>query len=166
MKRLLISITLLSVGLLCHALNNNDDLTTENIERINIAVDSMLNMVVNDAYNRMSNDTFSGYYSVLMNEYKGGTLVKVVKSQTDIYEIRDHWDGYAEVDGSAIVIDFGFSKFRPVFANSSDSLAIRLKRFDDSSHILDIKYYYILDDAFAVYSLEYGWIWSDGYPDE
>ena len=166
MKSLLLSITLLSACPLCHALNNNNDQSTVNIRRIDIAVDSMLNIVINDACDRMSNDTVSGYYSVLMNEYKGGTLVKVVKSQADIYEIRDHWEGYAKVDGNAIVIDFGFSKFRPVFTDAADPLAIRLKRFDHDAHILDIKYYFILDETFAIYSPEFGWIWSDGCPDE
>ncbi|MDE6548277.1 MAG: hypothetical protein K2L22_04690 [Muribaculaceae bacterium] len=166
MKRLVIFIQLVSIGLLCHAHNNNNDLSTVNIKRINIAVDSLLNTVVNDAYNRMSNDTVNGYYSVLMNEYKGGTLVKIVKSQTGTYEIRDHWEGYVELGGTAIVFDFGFSKYRPVFTNTADPLTIRLKRFDDSSHSMDIKYYYILDDCYAMYSPESGWIWSDGKPDE
>lgn len=165
MKRTLLSITLLSVGILCRAQNDNN-LSTENIERINIAVDSMLNMVVNDAYKRMSNDTVPGYYSVLMNEYKGGTLIKVVNSKTDIYEMRDYWEGYDEVDGNIIVVSFGFSKFRPIFTSTSDPLTIRLKRFEDSTHIIDIKYYYILDDCYAIYSPESGWIWSDGKPDE
>lgn len=162
----MILIQLVGISLLCHALNNNDYTSTENIKRINIAVDSMLNTVVSDAYNRMSNDTVKGYYSVLMNEYKGGTLVKIVKSQTGTYEIRDHWEGYVELGGTAIVFDFGFSKYRPVFTNTADTLAIRLKRFDDSSHIMDIKYYYILDDYYAMYSPESGWMWSDGKPDE
>ena len=157
---------LLCVSLLCHALNSSTDQSTDYIKRIDIAVDSILNVVVNDAYNRMSNGTVPGYYSILMNAYKGGTLVKVVKSQTDTYDIRDHWEGYVELDGNVMVVDFGFSMFRPVFTNSSDSVAIHLKRFDDSSHIMDIKYYYILDDCYAIYYPESGWIWSDGIPDE
>lgn len=162
----MILIQLVGISLLCHALNNNNYTSTENIKRINIAVDSMLNTVVSDAYNRMSNDTVKGYYSVLMNEYKGGTLIKIVKSLTEIYEIRDHWEGYVELDGNAIVFDFGFSRYRPVFTNASDPLTIRLTRFNDASHIVDIKYYYILDDCYAIYSPESGWIWSDGKPDE
>lgn len=153
-------------GLLGHANNEYNDQSTTAINRVNLHGDSILNEVINDAYRSMSKDSVSGYYSVLMNEYKGGTLVKAVKTQTDVYEIRDNWQGYAELDGNKIVIDFGLSKLRLVFFSPSEPLTIKLKRFDDISHILDIKYYYILDNIYATYSPEAGWIWSDGKPDQ
>ncbi len=166
MKKIVIIIKLLCLGLLCHSQNVYSGQSTMSINEVNLTVDSILNEVINDAYRRMSNDSASGFYSVLMNGYKGGTLVKAVKTKCDTYEIRDHWEGYAEVDSNKIVIDFGISKFRPVFITTSEPLAIELKRFDDISHIMDIKYYYILDDTYAIYFPESGWIWSDGKPDE
>ncbi len=166
MKKILIIITLLCFGLLCHANNELNNQSTMTVNRINLHVDSMLNKVVNDAYRRMSKDSVPGYYSVLMNEYKGGTLVKAVKTQTDVYELRDNWQGYAEVDENKEVIDFGLSRFRLEFITPAAALTVKLERFVDNPHVGDIKYYYILDDIIAIYSPESGWIWSDGKPDQ
>ena len=45
-------------------------------------------------------------------------------------------------------------------------LTVKTARMEDRSDITDILFYYILDDAYAKFSREAGWIWSDGNPHE
>ena len=140
--------------------------STQTINKLDLSGYFILEEVVGDAIDRLSNDTTHLNLSLLMNEYKGGTLVKAMKTDSDALEERDNWEGYFEVNGKVVAVDFGASHYRPIFIYPSDPLIVSLERFEDNAHILDIKYYYVLDDEYAIYDPNEGWIWSDRKPDE
>ena len=102
---------------------------------------------------------------VNMNNYKDGILLKINRFENPVFDPRLESAGFIEHNGQLIVfnlsLDYGFS-----FSNDRDFIEIETSVSDDSQDILDIRYYYVLENLFARFSPEAGWIWSDGKPDE
>ena len=139
------------------------DITTiECLKRIDLSNDTVLSNVLNDAINKNSN----AYYTVVMNRYKNGTLVRIIKSKGDMFDQRSNIVGYTLVNNRPVVFYRGVTNYAFNYSSDSIPLQFKLGTFDYTNDADEVMHYYILENIYARFSPEAGWIWSDGKPDE
>lgn len=148
----------------------NPDPTEKNdighLKLIDISRDTVLSAILNDATDKVKYGNRPAYYSICMNRYKEGTLVRLIRSHKDTFDLRSNILGYTLVNGHTIVFYKGGSNYPIKYADDSCLRSFKLGKFNYNDDAEDVKYYYILGDIYARFSQEVGWIWSDGKPDE
>ena len=151
------------------AAQNPDTTRTTDIEQlklIDISQDTILSAILNDATDKVRYGNRPAYYSVCMNRYKEGTLVRVIRSYKDTFDLRSNILGYAFANDHPIVFYKGVTNYPIKYTGDSCAKTFKLGKFNYNDDAEDVKYYYILGDIYARFSPEAGWIWSDGKPDE
>lgn len=138
----------------------------EQLKLIDISQDTVLSAILNDATDKVRYGKRAAYYSVCMNRYKEGTLVRLIRSYKDTFDRRSNILGYTLVNGHPIVFYKGVTNYPIKYTGDSCPKTFKLGKFNYNDDVDDVKYYYILGDIYARFSPEAGWIWSDGKPDE
>ena len=138
----------------------------ERLKLIDISCDTVLCKILNDATDKVRYGNRPAYYSVCMNRYKEGTLVRVIRSYKDTFDLRSNILGYAFANDHPIVFYKGVTNYPIKYTGDSCAKTFKLGKFNYNDDAEDVKYYYILGDIYARFSREAGWIWSDGKPDE
>ena len=100
-----------------------------------------------------------------MGEYHDGIMIRIEKSDSDVFEAQDFPFAYTTVNDRLIVFNHT-GNYKIKDARPKESLTVKTARMEDRADITDILFYFILDNAYAKFSREAGWIWSDGKPDE
>lgn len=139
---------------------------TEEVRLIDLTTDTVMYTILKDATDKIRYGNRPAYYSVILNRYKKGTIVRIIRSYSDVFDARLDILGYVKVNGNLIVFFKGLSDYELKYSQKSCNKSIRKGNFDYGKDSSDIKFYYILQDIFAKFSQEAGWIWSDGKPDE
>jgi len=139
----------------------DSDIQTVRLNQIDISKDTMIIKVLNDwkLYGPIAEGEVS--HSLIMSEYKKGRLIKIMTYKGTIADNEYNYNGYLDWKRNKILVSIIFPKYckqpKPI------SIATEKKK---ASEIVDIHYYYIIDDIYAKYNQDQGWIWSDGKPDE
>ncbi len=144
----------------------SEDTVVEEINMIDVSNDSILCAILNDATCHSVDENAQYYYTIWMNRYKDGTIVRVIKSTNDVYDRRSNIMGYTFFNGQPILFYEGITNYPIQYANPPQSLFFKLGKFDYNDKDNEVEHYYILEDIYARFSAEDGWIWSDGKPDE
>ena len=92
-------------------------------------------------------------------------MIRIERSDSDVFEARNFPFAYTIVNDRLVVFDH-IGNYKIKDASPKAPLTVRTARMENRSDITDILFYYILDDIYARFSREAGWIWSDGKPDE
>ena len=145
---------------------NANNISIEQLRYIELSSDSILSSILNDATDKVDYGSRPFFYSVCLNRYKKGTMIRIIRSRKDIFDKRSNILGYTIVNGSPIVFYEGVSKYKLKYSSAPNPYPIKLGYFDYIEDAEEVKYYYILGNVFARFSPEAGWIWSDGKPDE
>ena len=138
----------------------------ETLKLVDVSGDSILNVILNDATDNVKYGNRPAYYSVWMDRYKEGTIIRIIRSRKDMFDKRPNILGYTVVNNCPIVFYKGVTNYPVKYAVDHHPLHFKLGSFDYCDDSEDVKYYYILADIYARFSREVGWIWSDGKPDE
>lgn len=144
---------------------NLSEIKLQEVKEIDLSSDSVLVKILEDVTDPVKYGTKDKYYTVSLEKYKGGVLVRVIASDSDIFDPRPFLSDYTLINGQLIVFQV-FSDYQFTYPERSDKLSIKTAVRNDLSYITDVKYYYILDGVYARFSPEAGWLWSDGKPDE
>ncbi len=132
---------------------------------MDISNDSTLCRVLENATDTVSFGKQRAYYTLSMHEYKDGMMIRIRRSNSDIFEAREYPFGYTMVNNQLIVIansgGYAIKDYRP-----KETMTIKIARKEDQSDITHTLFYFILDNEYAKFSPEEGWVWSDGKPDE
>ena len=103
-------------------------------------------------------------YTVDISKLKNGLLIRICEIENAVFDPRTTPVCYTYVKDRLIVFnltfDYGFS-----LSKDKETIYIETAVMDKRRDLLNVKYYCILDGAYARYSPETGWIWSDGKPD-
>lgn len=154
----------------CHTEEKNSESQAEvevmSLRMIDISSDSILSAIINDATDKVKNGERCFFYSVCIERYKEGDLVRIIQSRKNIFNSRPHMLGYTIVNDCPVVIYKGGSNYRVSYSEDPKPLSFTLGTLNYKDDVDQIRYYYILGDIYARFSPEVGWIWSDGKPDE
>lgn len=170
MTRFLLLFIFACISLISRASVHND-IDTANLEikkfkLINLAKDSIMQVIVSDALKAKEYRDTSAYIILRFHEFKGGRIVKISKYSDRILNNEMYFSGYIKIDGQLVLI---VGDRRCDFNEASPDNTIFVKKSTDKKAIygreIDEKYYYIIDDIYAKYHPGEGWIWSDGKPD-
>ncbi|MDE6632935.1 MAG: hypothetical protein K2K23_08045 [Muribaculaceae bacterium] len=135
------------------------------MRRIDISNDTILCRILEDATDKVRYGERPAYYSISMGEYHDGIMIRIEISNSDVFEARNFPFAYTMINDRLIVFNHtGNYKIKDAWSKAP--LTVKTARMDDQPYITDILFYYILDNAYAKFSREAGWIWSDGKPDE
>ena len=143
-----------------------DIINVVRLNMIDVSCDSILSTILDSATDKSKNDERTFYYSVWMNRYKKGTMVRVIQSRSDVFDRRSNILGYTIVNDQFVVFYEGVTDYHLKCAHATNELPFKLGKFNYNEDTDDVKYYYILGDIYARFSPHVGWIWSDGKPDE
>lgn len=146
--------------------NYSNCTSLEQLQMIDVSKDSILSLILNDATDIIRYGDRPAYYSVCMNRYKKGTIIRIIRSKKDTFDNRPNILGYAFVNDRPIIFYEGVTNYKLRYSSTPNPFTFKLGKFDYLEDAEDVKYYYILDDVYARFSPEAGWIWSDGKPDE
>lgn len=145
-------------------IENNDSIQ---LKRINIQKESVLYKIILNSIDQDSTKMYSDYYHIYIHEYKSGHFVKIIKSKYNMLKTTAPYIGYAMLNGYTII--FGFTNYDLSVTQKNNKKYFKSstkEQFFTSKSILKEWYYYIIDDIYAKYDHNVGWIWSDGKPDE
>ncbi|MBO5444579.1 MAG: hypothetical protein J5995_04460 [Muribaculaceae bacterium] len=149
-------------------INAENKTSTDSIKltKIDLSNDSVLYNVIRDIVtdDKAGDD---GLVYILTNSFKNGTFIHAVKtSEKKIlsYQYSD-WSGYLTVSGHTIICRINNSNKKYGNLQEIMSFGKDERRFSQYNYVKEW-YYYILDDIYARFDSEKGWIWSDGKPDE
>lgn len=137
------------------------------LRQIDIKKDTVLYDIILNSIAQDSVRTYTDYYHVSINEYKNGHFVTVIKSNNNLLKTTVSYDGYAIINGYTITFytaNYYLSRYtnhKTKYFKSSTK-----KQFFSEDSIVEQWYYYIIDDIYAKYDQDKGWLWSDGKPDE
>ena len=149
-----------------HFDSSTDNTEIDKLRQVDVSCDSVLLAILEDATKNERYGNRPAGYSVCMNKYKSGTMVRVIRSEKIIFDRRQNILGYAVVNDSPVVFYGGVSDYRLSYTGAPHPVLLKLGKFDYNDDADDVTYYYILGDIYARFSPESGWIWSDGKPDE
>ena len=135
------------------------------MRRIDISNDSILYRILEDATDKVRYGDAPAYYTISMEQYHDGLMVRIERSDSDVFEARNFPFAYTMVNDRLVVFDH-IGNYKIKDASPKAPLTVKTARMENRSYITDILFYYILDDIYARFSREAGWIWSDGKPDE
>lgn len=155
-----------SDSILAKDIGLKDDTVFEEINMIDISNDSIIGAILNEATRPTLNGIVQYYYTIWMNRYKDGTLIRIIRSTKDVYDRRTNILGYTFFNGQPIVFYRGVTNYPIPLANPPQTAFFKLGKFDYNDEDNDEDHYYLLGDIYARFSAEEGWIWSDGKPDE
>lgn len=141
------------------------DIKMVSLKQIDFSKDSIMSKIMQDLTDKINSRKEKVYFSVTMGRYKKGNIVRFIESESDVYDSRLILEGYTVRNGTLFVFCSGFSNYKYIMDNQNQ-ISIKTGEVDYAKDILDISYYYILDDIYARFDPESGWIWSDGKPDE
>ena len=144
---------------------SKEDDSTATLRRIDISNDSILCRILEDATDKVRYGDTPAYYTISMEQYHDGLMIRIERSDSDVFEARNYPFAYTMVNDRLVVFEH-IGNYKIKYARPKASMTVKTARMEDRSDITDILFYYILDDAYARFSREAGWIWSDGKPDE
>ena len=138
----------------------------EPLPRIDLSKDSLLDIIFQQVVSE--DDRHSQLYDVRMNDYQDGTIVLISNRCKNAFDGSLYWNGYAVVNGMRFVIARIYSNYNLEYVSSGQTESFKFMSYDNAScnQPTSSWLYYILDDIYARYSPDEGWIWSDGKPDE
>ncbi len=170
MKTLFTSISILILiciqPLISHAYEgNNETASTKIIRMIDISNDSILCRILEDATDPVRFGNQRAYYTLSMEKYKDGTMIRIERSNSDIFEAREFPFAYTMVNNQLVVFTHT-GGYQIHDARPKETSTIKIARKDEPSDITDILFYFMLGEVYAKFSPEAGWLWSDGKPDE
>lgn len=146
-----------------------NEVDTRTANMIDPSQDSILQKILSVELSTLSSesDDKDGYFIARYGKFKTGILLKISKYPHKILNRNMGFIGYAII-GNNIVFFEGDNSI--IFKFSRPDHPVVIKRYVDNNAEKNkeslISYYYILDDIYAKYSQEDGWIWSDGNPDQ
>lgn len=132
------------------------------LQKNSVLYDILLNTIVQDSLRNHAD-----IYHVNINGYKSGYFIWIVKSKSNMLKTTSPYSGYAMLNDYTFV--FGFANYKLNMSKNHNSRffkSSKAKQFFSEEAITTQWYYYILDDIYARFDPESGWIWSDGKPDE
>lgn len=137
------------------------DIQTVRLNQIDISKDTMIIKILNDweLYRPIGEGEAS--HSLIMSQYKNGRLIKIMTYKGTIADNDYNYNGYLDWKRNKILMSIIF----PNYCGQPKPISIATEK-KKASEIVDIHYYYIIDDIYAKYNQDQGWIWSDGKPDE
>ncbi len=144
--------------------DNKTDSTTI-VRRIDFSGDSIMQIILKDATDAVRNGGRPAYYTLSMGEYKDGTMIRIEKSDSDIFETRGFPFAYTIVNNQLIVCT-STGNYKIIDTSPKETKTIKIARMEDRTDITDILFYFKFGDVYAKFSTEAGWLWSDGKPDE
>ena len=163
---IVLSAYFLSTSIAAQNHESSEQIVIESLKLIDVSWDTVLSKILNDATDKVKYGNRPAYYSLCMNRYKEGTIVRLIKSYNDTFDQRSNILGYTLANGHPIVFYRGITNYPIKYADDSCLTPFKLGKFNYNEDAEDVKYYYILGDIYARFSPEVGWIWSDGKPDE
>lgn len=140
--------------------------SVERLHRIDLSKDSLLNIILHQVVEE--GNGHSDLYDVRMNDYHEGTIVLISNRCNESFDESLYWNGYVVVDGIRFGIARIYSDYKMEYVLPEQTESFKFSSHDKASPNRPTSswLYYILDDIFARYSPDEGWIWSDGKPDE
>ena len=145
--------------------NTSDEIKIKELKRLDFTNDSIMSKILDEVTDKVRNGDRCAYYSVSVNEYGDGYLMRIEKSYKDVFESRRYPFAYTEFNDRLIVFN-NLGNYPGHYSSIPQKVKIKTARLDEQTEENTIIYYYILDDVYARFSPEAGWIWSDGKPDE
>ncbi len=136
------------------------------LNKVDISNDSIISAILKEATGLNPDNTQQYYYTVYMNRYKKGTIVRIIRSGKDIFDERSNILGYEFINNQPVVFYKGVTDYPVPQANPVQSALFKLGKLDYNDENIEVYHYYIMGDIYARFSREHGWIWSDGKPDE
>lgn len=147
------------------ALSQNPQSDTQPISKLDLSNDSVMTRILEEVTNSAESHDKSSCYTVDISKFKDGLLLRICETGNAVFDPRATPVCYTYVKGRLIVFNLTFDYgFR--LSSGKDTISIETALIDERPDLLDIRYYCILDGAYARYSPGTGWIWSDGKPDE
>ncbi|MDE6636730.1 MAG: hypothetical protein K2K32_00685, partial [Muribaculaceae bacterium] len=138
----------------------------DKILQINIDDNPMLHTIFEYVINK--DRIHDKVYSVILNDYYGGTIVEIIELENATLDGSFYWDGYALVGDNIFAINTIDSNIYLNYVSPEHSKTFKMDRdYNPETLMKSMKwFFFILGDKYARYSPEVGWIWSDGKPDE
>lgn len=146
---------------------DSNEYETRTAKMIDLSQYPILQKIITEELSNVTSTDKSGFYIVRYGRFKSGILMKISKYPHEILKNHMGFVGYSIVNGHRVLFE-GDDSYRFEYIRPKN--AIEIKRYTnkvpmDNDEFL-LNHYYILDDVYAKYSQEKGWIWSDGKPDE
>ena len=143
----------------------NHSCDTQILSKIDLSNDSVMLRILEDVTNDQNVELPSGCYTVDMNSYKDAIFVRICLIEDAVFDPRSIPFGYSVLNDRMIVFNHTFD-YQFKLSGKTDTITVKTSILDKRSDIKYIKYYCMLDGQYGWFSIEDGWKWSDGKPDE
>lgn len=137
------------------------DIESVKLKQLDVSNDTMMNIILSDWNLNYSTATENASHSLIMSHYKNGRIIKIVTYSGPLVDNDYYYNGYI-IWNERIIYSI---IMHPKYDKRRKNISINTEK-KNSSDIINITYYYIIDDIYAKYDHNVGWIWSDGKPDE
>lgn len=136
-----------------------------NVPKIELSEKSVIWNIIEDYMRSDSLSDNGNYYFLIYSKYKNGTLVKCASNVDVNLKNIMGYIGYTTINEKTVFID-GDGSYKFKFSNPPQNIQIKKATDWQSGTDPAYTYYYIIDDIYAKFSQQDGWLWSDGKPDE
>ena len=149
-----------------NANNDNNNVSMEQFDVIDISNDSIMQSILHDAIGNKCRGSDEFFCMLRFRKVHNGTMIKITQCKDTVLNTDMYFDGCILFNGCKVLVR-GDDSHKIQFADPSEKVMIYRRKGVESNNQKEtlLSYYYILNDIYAKLCPPDGWIWSDGKPD-